>query len=392
MTSSLWPLVVGGAIRLAVAWLSLASMLQLDGGSLEALVVGSRQSRSALLERGFRRSRGIPEQPGLATAPLSVGELLLLALQPLADQHNAVLVALGIVSQIGVYLMLPRRAALLYWLNPILVFSAVLSPLPSLNHLILASLWTLFSVRPLFFPLLLSLLGVVAALVRTHVPYLALLPSLLALQLSPDAYTDAPVVIYALLAFALFIFLFFEQAGVWSFGVGAACGLEWESTSHLGWWNQAAAGVRWYVDAQVLSSFTFYYSFLSFAQPLVMAAPLYLRFPSSPLLVLHATLALVVLGHPSASFSDVSFAVATLCSHEDVVRNIKPTLPWVVLGLAVSVATSPALLHLWIGLGTGNANFLFFQGLAMWLSLGLFIVSFLSSHAKICLKDGYSKD
>jgi hypothetical protein len=384
MTTNLWPLVVGGAARFAVAWLSVTSPQQLDGGSWDALVVGSRQSRSALLERGFRRSRGIPEQPGLATAMPTMAELLLLALQPLAGHNNVMLLAVGIVSQIGVYMLLPRRAALLYWLNPILVVSAVLSPLPSLNHLILASLWTLFSVRRLFLPLLLSLLGVFAVLVLTHVPYLALLPSLLALQLSPDAYTDAPVMIYALIAFALFIFLLLEQAGVWSLGVGAACGLEWNSSSHLGWWNQAAAGVRWYVDAQVLSFFTVYYSLLSFAQPLIMAAPLYLRFPSSPLLVLHATLALVVLGHPSASFSDVSFAVATLCSHEDVVRNMKPTLPWVVLGLAIPAVLSPALLHLWIGLGTGNANFLFFQGLAMWLSLGLFIVSFLSSHAKIC--------
>ena len=147
MTTNLWPLVVGGAARFAVAWLSVTSPQQLDGGSWDALVVGSRQSRSALLERGFRRSRGIPEQPGLATATPTMAELLLLALQPLAGHNNVMLLAVGIVSQFGVYMLLPRRAALLYWLNPILVVSAVLSPLPSLNHLILASLWNLFSVR-----------------------------------------------------------------------------------------------------------------------------------------------------------------------------------------------------------------------------------------------------
>jgi GPI transamidase subunit PIG-U len=44
-------------------------------------------------------------------------------------------------------------------------------------------------------------------------------------------------------------------------------------------------------------------------------------------------------------------------------------LPLITLGVAVPMAVSGTMLHLWTTVGTGNANFLFFQGLVMWVFL-----------------------
>ena len=51
-------------------------------------------------------------------------------------------------------------------------------------------------------------------------------------------------------------------------------------------------------------------------------------------------------------------------------------LPLIALGIAVPMAVSEPMLELWTGNGTGNANFLFFQGLIMWVFLATGIIEF----------------
>lgn len=53
------------------------------------------------------------------------------------------------------------------------------------------------------------------------------------------------------------------------------------------------------------------------------------------------------------------------------------SLPWIVCGITASLILSPLMFHLWLSLGTGNANFVFFQGLIMWLFAGLGIIEFI---------------
>jgi len=51
-------------------------------------------------------------------------------------------------------------------------------------------------------------------------------------------------------------------------------------------------------------------------------------------------------------------------------------LPLITLGVAVPMAVSGTMLHLWTTVGTGNANFLFFQGLVMWVFLATGTIEF----------------
>ena len=51
-------------------------------------------------------------------------------------------------------------------------------------------------------------------------------------------------------------------------------------------------------------------------------------------------------------------------------------LPWITLGFILPMAVSPTMWELWILRGTGNANYLFFQGMCMWLFSALALTEF----------------
>ncbi|RYY86463.1 hypothetical protein EON63_05705 [archaeon] len=54
-------------------------------------------------------------------------------------------------------------------------------------------------------------------------------------------------------------------------------------------------------------------------------------------------------------------------------------LPLILLALLTTYVVSNVMMHVWLRLGTGNANYLFFQGLCMWVAYGLFMVEYLKA-------------
>ncbi len=52
-------------------------------------------------------------------------------------------------------------------------------------------------------------------------------------------------------------------------------------------------------------------------------------------------------------------------------------LPVILLCLFVSICLSPMMLNQWTNIGTGNANFLFFQGVVVLVAMALGVVEFL---------------
>ena len=79
-----------------------------------------------------------------------------------------------------------------------------------------------------------------------------------------------------------------------------------------------------------------------------------------------------------ACFSDVAFVSTLLAMHTSVLQHMR-YLPWIALGVLVPVVLSPLMLSLWTVVGSGNANFLFFQGLCMWGFVALGLVEFTSA-------------
>lgn len=372
--------------------------------SLESLIVGREQGHIAIIECWFRRARKLDiadMQCTYATGIILLNPFLSI-FETFAMPHS-VLMIVAFLAQLGVCALLystnNKSSWQLYWLNPVTILSTMASPIPSIHHFLLTALWVSPLHRPhgfLTVTLFLSYLW----LVSTHLPYICLLPSLLAIHSSgaPFVFHDSlPVqafIVAVTVIIAASLSLLFEQesqkhhfkspviqqiSGTLSFGWdGFSLG-----TSRAGVSYSPGAGVQWYMRAQVFAQFEQYYSLLTFAQPFLFAIPIYLRFAKSqPQLALHMTVALVLFFSSKVCYADVLFVVVTLSMHREVIKRMK-FLPWVAVGMIMPGVVSPILLHLWREMGTGNANFLFFQGLAMWFFGALGILEFISTAVDI---------
>ena len=51
------------------------------------------------------------------------------------------------------------------------------------------------------------------------------------------------------------------------------------------------------------------------------------------------------------------------------------------IGILIPLVVSPVMFHQWAYLGTGNANFLFFQGFVMWIFCALGLIEYAAALA-----------
>lgn len=374
--------------------------------SWEALLVGGEQRFTTIVECWFRRSHGLRLENMQCTYP--TGELLLhplLSLTAGTVPPPVVLGLVGLLAQLGVCVLLrwyekhtgvEGYSWTIYWLNPALVISLAASPLPSINHLLLSCLWasvaafppayivdSLSAQRKRLLKVCLSFFCLVW-LVLTHFPFVCLVPSWLALsrrQLfnstsSVTCWTDCESTAVFAVAFYWIIHGLGEPHTLpfaWS-------GLSLSST-RAGLTYTPGAGVHWYLNAQIDPFLSPYFELLGLAQPFLFVLPMLLLVaPRDPVLALHVTVAVVVAGAPKTNFTDVLWIISLLALHPRVTRRMRPWLCAIVaLCMTVPAVASPALLSLWLELGTGNANFLFFQGLAMWMAGNAGIAEFIAS-------------
>jgi hypothetical protein len=163
---------------------------------------------------------------------------------------------------------------------------------------------------------------------------------------------------------------------------GAVKGLSFLANPHgsfQGSSYEPSLGVLWYMDAQVFSAFRSYVAALVLAQPFLLMAPLCIKFgPTQPRVLFDVAAALVLLFKPALTLCDLSIAIGLLSRHGVVVSRMR-NLPLILLGLLAAATLSPLMLQLWLSRGTGNANFLFFQGLALWIFASLGLVEFVKA-------------
>lgn len=82
---------------------------------------------------------------------------------------------------------------------------------------------------------------------------------------------------------------------------------------------------------------------------------------------------------------DVTFHLIKLASH-DAFQEMRYVQVLLVV-IATTMVLSPSMVYLWVYVGNGNANFLFFQGFVMWLSYGLFIIEFVGASERLKAKN-----
>ena len=263
-------------------------------------------------------------------------------------------------------------AVLLYALHPICLLTA-LTTSHSLNtsatHLLLClfidSLDTyslgLRNYWIIFLPCL-SLLH----LITVNSAYLALLP-IIFLRQDPSLRTFIIFcVFYILLAFLLQIFI--------------------ASFPNLSFTSYPPSlGIFWYLDLQVFPSVRQYFDALIFFQPVLFSPPIAYALRSKPTVAAVIIASMVLIYSQQLTSHDSILLLTLLLTCHDISFKMKHW-PLILLGVTVSMTVSPLLLHLWIGLGAGNANYLFFNGLLLWVCLAGGVLEF-TSIALLSLKE-----
>jgi hypothetical protein len=67
-----------------------------------------------------------------------------------------------------------------------------------------------------------------------------------------------------------------------------------------------------------------------------------------------------------------------LGSHRKIIDAMRHK-SWIIAGLVIPIILNFVMLELWLVKGSGNANFVFFQGLVMWIFLALGLIEFITA-------------
>lgn len=153
-------------------------------------------------------------------------------------------------------------------------------------------------------------------------------------------------------------------------------------------------GIYWYLDAEIIDDFFIYFELLRLFQPLILSIPLYMRvghyMPAHGFAIM---VFLIQFYRKDTNLIDFFFAFYTLyrldlleCDENKKMFNFIRFKGWLLLGLTYPVILSPLMLTLWTEFGSGNANWLFFQGLGLYGFLAFAIIEVCRSTVIICDK------
>ena len=405
-----------GVLLRALAYTAISTYTVAEGGRniLESTVIQSSQSVLMLREEAFRRAHNLSPLGTetslvvvLAEAALS-GATRLRSTLPfvviLSDEFFFFVLSTSINALalliIDAEVSLSAASVSWTWLSPAMVISCSLSPLPSVELLSLVSVAYLATRRRIWTVLPFGLL------LSVHPTYVTLAPAawflwsvgtipekkkaLSVLQLS----SWARMIMGGLFVCAL---LALQPSGLLNLAAqtlaltpgGLLRGpmkdlsfLANPRSSFQGDYYEPSLGIVWYMDAQVFSAVRSYLATLVLAQPYLLVAPLCIQFGhTQPQLLFDVSAALVLLFKPVLSLCDISIAIGLLSRHGLVVSRMR-RLPEILLGVLTAATLSPLTMQLWLSRGTGNANFLFFQGLFLWIFSSLGLVEFVKTASR----------
>lgn len=85
------------------------------------------------------------------------------------------------------------------------------------------------------------------------------------------------------------------------------------------------------------------------------------------------------------NYGDLAFCMSLLGSQTHILKEMGK-MQWIFPGILIPLALSQVMLYQWVELGSGNANFLFFQGMILSVFSGLGILEFVVAALKYKLQ------
>lgn len=125
-------------------------------------------------------------------------------------------------------------------------------------------------------------------------------------------------------------------------------------------------GIYWYLLTNMFEPFRPLFEISFQLIPLFLLIPLTIRFLNTPSFVWYCMLELAVFFKPYPAAVEVLFCLAFFSLHWPLVRPKFRKIGPVIFAISlVSGFSSMVMWYLWINRGSGNANFLYFQFLAL---------------------------
>uniref|UniRef100_A0A1D2A7B9 GPI transamidase subunit PIG-U n=1 Tax=Auxenochlorella protothecoides TaxID=3075 RepID=A0A1D2A7B9_AUXPR len=145
-------------------------------------------------------------------------------------------------------------------------------------------------------------------------------------------------------------------------------GTAWAWHCRAGWWRGGPGseaqirpnlGLQWYLAAEAFPRFRSLYAYVFATLPSVLQSSVALRFPTQPWHVLACQLWLMFLFSDVPAPHHAALAMALSCA-----AGI-PNPGWWLAVLMAGLGLNAAAHHIWLGLGTANANFLYASNLLL---------------------------
>jgi hypothetical protein len=144
-----------------------------------------------------------------------------------------------------------------------------------------------------------------------------------------------------------------------------------------------SSGIVWYLDALIFNNFRKYFSLFLCFQPFLFIISSYIRIGNNLKFVYIQICMIYILFYKSdVCFADFVYCFTFIfCFDNNIISNMN-YISILSLVLLFTSILSPVTLSLWVIYGTGNSNFLFFQGLVMWIFISIFTVDYFKSIIK----------
>ncbi|CAM9093938.1 unnamed protein product [Chrysoparadoxa australica] len=142
-------------------------------------------------------------------------------------------------------------------------------------------------------------------------------------------------------------------------------------------------GTSWYLFQQVFPRFRGYFSVLWTFHPWIYVIPCTIRIGMFPEALTHLLASIFLMCGPYPTFCDLSLVMCLLLPHTKVLAYLNwKIMSFVVVAIWIPTLVMPVVLEQWLVAGTGNANFVYFQGLGFNVFVSLALVQFMAGAVK----------
>jgi len=277
----------------------------------------------------------------------------------------------------------PSFAAIVYLFNPYTLMSSLVCNLASLETLaLLISMHSSMRGFPLFAGIA---FGVGVSLDLSH-SALAVPLVLSARRSSANSiFSTLSMIVSACATFYCLNFLLFDDGLDWK------CSLYWahfrklelrDLTPNIGLW--------WYFFTEVFQESKEFFRFVLLIAPWLYYMPLCITLRNRPQFLAHALMILCQMYKPCPDFAGTGMILTLISMHPFSLKRMRG----LVLASMVIFATSavlPVMRHMWLSVGSGNANYYYFQTLIFQFCMSSLVVEFVRTgiHRNAVSRDEY---